>query len=203
MRRAIDITVAVTLLVLLLPILLAVAVIIRLDSPGPALFWQRRLGRGMEPFDVLKFRTMKADADAALHRDYVASLIKDAPAAVGTNGLYKLGVDSRVTRVGRSLRSWSVDELPQLWNVLRGDMSLVGPRPVIAYEADMYPAWYGRRFEVKPGMTGLWQVSGRNQRTYEEMVQFDIQYVDCNSLFLDLKIFVKTPWVVLGRKGVA
>jgi lipopolysaccharide/colanic/teichoic acid biosynthesis glycosyltransferase len=117
--------------------------------------------------------------------------------------LYKLSVDDRITRTGRILRSWSLDELPQLLNVIRGDMALVGPRPVIPYEVEMYPKNYLARFAVKPGLTGLWQVSGRNERTYEEMVSFDIQYAQAASLLLDLRILAKTVPVVLRRQGVA
>ena len=157
----------------------------------------------MRPFTVLKFRTMRADADSALHRDYVRSLIgTDAPENPPDN-LYKLVVDPRVTQVGRFLRSWSLDEIPQLWNVLRGEMSLVGPRPVIEYEVEQYPDWYLRRFAVKPGLTGLWQVSGRNERTYEEMVRFDIEYAERRSLWMDLRILARTAIVVMRRQGVA
>jgi lipopolysaccharide/colanic/teichoic acid biosynthesis glycosyltransferase len=108
-----------------------------------------------------------------------------------------------VTKVGRFLRSWSLDEVPQLWNVLRGEMSLVGPRPVIEYEVEQYPDWYLRRFAVKPGLTGLWQVSGRNERTYEEMVRFDIEYAERRSLWMDLRILARTALVVMRRQGVA
>jgi lipopolysaccharide/colanic/teichoic acid biosynthesis glycosyltransferase len=121
----------------------------------------------------------------------------------GGETLYKLAVDDRITPVGRKIRSWSVDELPQLFNVVLGDMSLVGPRPAIPYEVESYPAWYSKRFAVKPGLTGLWQVSGRNQRTYEEMVSLDIDYAENRSFLGDLAILAKTPRAVLGRKGVA
>jgi lipopolysaccharide/colanic/teichoic acid biosynthesis glycosyltransferase len=167
------------------------------------LFRQRRLGRNMRPFTVLKFRTMKADADSAVHREYVRSLIGADPEQHARGELYKLAVDPRVTPVGRFLRSWSIDEVPQLWNVLRGDMSLVGPRPVIEYEVEQYPEWYLRRFAVKPGMTGLWQVSGRNERTYEEMVRFDVEYAERRSLWMDLRILARTALVVMRRQGVA
>ena len=157
----------------------------------------------MRPFTVLKFRTMRADADSALHRDYVRSLIGTTPPENPPDNLYKLVVDPRVTKVGRILRSWSLDELPQLWNVLRGEMSLVGPRPVIEYEVEQYPDWYLRRFAVKPGMTGLWQVSGRNERTYEEMIRFDVEYAERRSFWLDLRILARTVVVVIRRQGVA
>jgi lipopolysaccharide/colanic/teichoic acid biosynthesis glycosyltransferase len=202
-RRTLDIAIAAVVLLLMAPVIAVVALTFRLSSPGPVFFRQRRLGRGMRPFTVLKFRTMRADADSALHRDYVRSLIgTDAPENPPDN-LYKLVVDPRVTRVGRVLRSWSLDEVPQLWNVLRGDMSLVGPRPVIEYEVEQYPDWYLRRFAVKPGMTGLWQVSGRNERTYEEMVRFDVEYAERRSLWLDLRILARTAIVVMRRQGVA
>ena len=202
-RRTLDIGVAAVVLLLMAPVIAVVALTVRLSSPGPVFFRQRRLGRSMRPFTVLKFRTMRADADSALHRDYVRSLIgTDAPENPPDN-LYKLVVDPRVTKVGRFLRSWSLDEIPQLWNVLRGEMSLVGPRPVIEYEVEQYPDWYLRRFAVKPGLTGLWQVSGRNERTYEEMVRFDVEYAERRSLWMDLRILARTAIVVMRRQGVA
>jgi lipopolysaccharide/colanic/teichoic acid biosynthesis glycosyltransferase len=200
-RRALDISVAsIALLVLAVPMLILAAAI-RIDSDGPALFRQRRVGRGMRPFTMFKFRTMSRNADTAPHRDYVRSLIDGEGQQDGT--LYKLSVDDRVTRIGDFLRGWSLDELPQLINVLFGQMALVGPRPVIPYEVEMYPESYLKRFKVKPGLTGLWQVSGRNERTYDEMVRFDIEYAEAASLLLDLRILAKTMPVVLGRQGVA
>ena len=202
-RRSLDLVGACLLVLILLPAILAIALAVRADSRGPALFRQRRLGRDKRPFTVLKFRTMYAHADEGPHRDYVCALIGGDAARSSTGGLYKLGGDDRVTRVGRFLRRWSLDELPQLWNVLRGEMSLAGPRPVLGYEVDVYPAWYEERFAVKPGMTGLWQVSGRNERTYEEMVRLDIEYVRRRSLWLDLSILARTCWTVVTRRGVA
>jgi lipopolysaccharide/colanic/teichoic acid biosynthesis glycosyltransferase len=201
-RRVLDFLVAGTLLLALTPLLMAVALAIRIDSGGPVFFRQRRVGRGRREFTIFKFRTMHRDADAARHRKYVQTLI-DGNSEAERGRLYKLSVDDRVTRVGRSLRSWSLDELPQLINVLRGEMALVGPRPVIPYEVDMYPDAYLRRFAVKPGLTGLWQVSGRNERTYDEMVSFDIEYAEAASLMLDLRILARTVPVVLRRRGVA
>jgi lipopolysaccharide/colanic/teichoic acid biosynthesis glycosyltransferase len=201
-RRALDLLVAAALLLVLSPLLALLALAVRLDSDGPALFRQRRVGRDLNEFTMLKFRTMYSDADAAPHREYVQALIGD-DSGPERGRLYKLSVDDRVTRVGRFLRSWSLDELPQLFNVLRGHMALVGPRPVIPYEVEMYPEQYLGRFDVKPGLTGLWQVSGRNERTYEEMVNFDVEYARRASLLLDLRILVKTVPVVLSRKGVA
>jgi lipopolysaccharide/colanic/teichoic acid biosynthesis glycosyltransferase len=201
-RRLLDIVVAAGALLVLAPLFAAIALAIRLESSGPAIFRQQRLGRGRRQFTVLKFRTMRHEADATPHREYVRSLI--ARGGAHEHGrLYKLSVDDRVTRVGRILRSWSLDELPQLVNVLRGEMALVGPRPVVPYEVEHYPDSYLSRFAVKPGLTGLWQVSGRNERTYDEMVRFDIEYAQRSSLLLDLRILARTVPVVLGRQGVA
>jgi lipopolysaccharide/colanic/teichoic acid biosynthesis glycosyltransferase len=201
--RGLDLMVAGFALLVLIPVIAVTVLAVRLTSPGPVLFRQRRLGRGMRPFTVLKFRTMRADADSKLHQEYVRSLINADPEPHEHGELYKLVVDPRVTKVGRFLRSWSIDEVPQLINVLRGDMSLVGPRPVIEYEVEQYPDWYLQRFAVKPGMTGLWQVSGRNERTYEEMIRFDVEYAESRSLWLDLRILARTALVVMRRQGVA
>ncbi|MGZ8665938.1 MAG: sugar transferase [Solirubrobacterales bacterium] len=211
-RRTADILVSGVALLLASPILIAVAIAIRLDSRGPAIFRQKRIGRGERQFTLLKFRSMRVDANPKLHRDYVTALIHNgspngsngaAPEHGNGGGLYKLAVDDRITPVGRFIRKWSLDELPQLFNVLSGDMTLVGPRPVIPYEVAEYPLWYRVRFSVKPGLTGLWQVSGRNSRTYEEMVRLDIEYAQRRSLKLDLSILLRTPWTLLSRKGVA
>jgi lipopolysaccharide/colanic/teichoic acid biosynthesis glycosyltransferase len=203
-RRTLDVLVAGAGLLALAPVIAIIAIAVRADTPGPVLFRQRRVGRDLRHFTVLKFRSMAAAADTARHREYVQELIArgndDAPSE---GGLYKLAVDDRVTRAGRFLRKTSLDELPQLWNVLRGEMSLVGPRPVIPYEVEQYPEWYLDRFAVRPGLTGLWQVSGRNERTYEEMVSLDIEYARRQSLGLDVLILFKTLWVVLSGRGVA
>lgn len=204
-RRFFDLVVGCTLILLLSPILLAVALAVRLDSRGPALFRQRRVGYEEREFTLFKFRSMRLDADPRGHQEYVTALIKGGDSTANGSGenLYKLAVDNRITPVGRWIRRWSLDELPQLFNVVLGDMTLVGPRPAIPYEVAEYPTWYLERFSVRPGLTGYWQVSGRSERTYEEMVRLDIEYVRRRSLALDLSIFVKTPWIVLSRKGAA
>jgi lipopolysaccharide/colanic/teichoic acid biosynthesis glycosyltransferase len=204
-RRGLDIAIAGLVLLVAAPVLLAIMLIIKLDSRGPAIFRQRRIGLNELPFTVHKFRTMYAEADATPHREYIAELVNGAAANQADDGqaLFKLAVDDRVTPVGRFLRKTSIDELPQLWNVLRGEMSLVGPRPVVPYELEHYSADQFRRFAVKPGLTGLWQVSGRNETTYTEMVDLDLEYVDRRSLTLDLSILLKTFPVVIERKGVA
>jgi lipopolysaccharide/colanic/teichoic acid biosynthesis glycosyltransferase len=204
-RRLFDIVFALTLILLLSPILIGVTLAIRLDSRGPALFRQRRVGYLEREFTLFKFRSMRIDADPQSHQEYVTALIKGEAANSngGRENLYKVAVDNRITGVGRWIRRWSLDELPQLFNVVRGDMTLVGPRPAIPYEVAEYPSWYRERFAVRPGLTGYWQVSGRSERTYEEMVRLDIEYAKRRSLGLDLSILLKTPWVVLSRKGAA
>jgi lipopolysaccharide/colanic/teichoic acid biosynthesis glycosyltransferase len=202
--RAADLLIAGLLVALLAPVMLIVAFCVRLDSPGPALFRQPRVGRGGRTFTLLKFRTMVVGADSAPHRDYIRSLINGGATAedpVG-NALFKLTGDARLTRLGGALRRWSLDELPQLLNVVAGHMSLVGPRPGLDYEVAMYPDWYLERLAVRPGITGLWQVNGRNERTFEEMVRLDIEYVRRMSVRLYASIVLKTPRAVLGRRGV-
>ena len=205
-RRSADLLFSLTLILLFAPVLIAVAIAVRVDSHGPALFRQRRVGYGEREFTLYKFRSMRVDADPRGHREYVTALIKGegaAPEEDGRETLYKVAVDNRITPVGRWIRRWSLDELPQLFNVLFGDMTLVGPRPAIPYEVAEYPSWYLQRFTVKPGLTGLWQVSGRSERSYEEMVRLDIEYTERRSLGLDFSILLKTPWTVLSRKGAA
>jgi lipopolysaccharide/colanic/teichoic acid biosynthesis glycosyltransferase len=205
LRRFVDLVFAVVLIALFAPILIAVAAAVRIDSHGPALFRQRRVGYREREFTLYKFRSMRIDADPRGHQEYVTALIRgeSSPPNGGSETLYKVAVDNRITPVGRWIRRWSLDELPQLFNVLLGDMTLVGPRPAIPYEVAEYPSWYLRRFSVKPGLTGLWQVSGRSERTYEEMVRLDIEYTERRSLGLDFSILLKTPWTVLSRKGAA
>ncbi len=202
-RRSLDLLSASILILLAAPVMIAIAIAIRIDSPGPAIFRQRRVGYQRREFTLFKFRSMRLDADEARHREYVSALITGEAPDGGGKDLYKLAVDDRITPVGRFIRRWSLDELPQLFNVVLGDMSLVGPRPAIPYEVESYPAWYLRRFDVKPGLTGLWQVSGRNERTYEEMVSLDIEYAQSRSFHGDLAILFRTPVTVLARRGVA
>lgn len=202
--RVVDVVVAVIALVLLSPVLLVIAIAIRLESPGPALFKQRRLGRGQAPFTVIKFRTMKQGASHDVHKKFVQSLIAGMePPATEDGPRFKLKADDRITRVGRILRRTSLDELPQLFNVVHGSMSLVGPRPPISYEVERYPAHWFKRFEVKPGVTGLWQVSGRSELTHEQMIALDIEYVEQRSLRLNLWILIRTIPAVLSLRGAS
>ena len=201
-KRVADFCASALGLVLLSPILLLIGLIVRMESPGPALFRQERIGQGSVPFTFYKFRTMADGNDPAIHQKYVRQLITQGSEDLkGDTGSFKIENDPRVTRFGRILRRTSIDELPQLLNVLAGDMSLVGPRPPLRYEVELYSARALRRLECRPGITGLWQVSGRCQTTFDEMVGLDIEYVDDWSLGLDLRILARTVPVVFGRKG--
>jgi lipopolysaccharide/colanic/teichoic acid biosynthesis glycosyltransferase len=202
--RAIELVLSGLLLVALAPLLALIALAVRLDSPGPTLFRQLRVGRRERPFTVNKFRTMHNGVGHDKHRAFVLGLIAgEEPEPRADGPRFKLPVDERVTRTGRFLRRSSLDELPQLWNVLRGDMSLVGPRPPIPYEVEHYPAHWFARFAVKPGLTGLWQVSGRSELTLEQMIELDIEYVQRRSLRLNLSILVRTLPAVLSTRGAS
>jgi exopolysaccharide biosynthesis polyprenyl glycosylphosphotransferase len=199
-KRAIDVVGAAIALSALAPLMAYIAVRIRLDSPGPVLFRQTRLGAGMKEFTTLKFRTMKVDTDDAEHRAYIEQTM--SPTAVsGHNGLYKLDRVDAITDVGRWLRRTSLDELPQLINVLRGDMSLVGPRPCIPYEAEGFAPHHLRRFTVPQGLTGLWQVTARASSTYGEALDMDVAYARGWSLGLDLRLLLRTPLQVLRQRS--
>jgi lipopolysaccharide/colanic/teichoic acid biosynthesis glycosyltransferase len=195
--RALDVTVALVVLTLTLPLLLVVALLVRVTSPGPALFRQTRVGRGGTHFRMLKFRTMRRDNDDSAHREYVGRLL--AGEATAQDGLFKLADDPRVTPVGAVLRRLSIDELPQLINVLKGEMTLVGPRPALPFEAELFPVWAAPRYLVPPGITGLWQVCGRNRLTMLEGLSLDVSYVEQRSLRIDLLILLRTIPAVLGR----
>jgi lipopolysaccharide/colanic/teichoic acid biosynthesis glycosyltransferase len=204
-KRVMDVTGSLLGLALCAPVFLVIAAAIRLTSPGPIFFRQQRVGRYGTPFVFLKFRTMHMGNDTHIHKEYVKQLIagQAKPQASNGNGLgvYKLTNDPRVTRVGAFLRRTSLDELPQLWNVFKGEMSLVGPRPAIPYEVEAYQTWHRRRvLEAKPGITGLWQVSGRSRVKFDDMVRLDVRYAMVRSVWLDIKILILTPWsVVLGE----
>jgi lipopolysaccharide/colanic/teichoic acid biosynthesis glycosyltransferase len=193
-KRVADAVLAIVLLVLLAPLLLAIAVAIRLDSPGPMLFRQQRVGRGRDRFTVLKFRTMHDGVSPAAHRAYIAKLAREE--AEGDE-LKKLTGDPRVTRVGAFLRRTSLDELPQLVNVVRGEMSIIGPRPALEYELEHYGAHHFARFDVRPGLTGLWQVSGRNAIGFIGMLELDAEYSRTSGPRLDLMILIRTPLALL------
>ncbi|MGE4086189.1 MAG: sugar transferase [Vicinamibacterales bacterium] len=202
--RLIDVTVASVLLAVLAPLLAITWLAVRLDSTGPAIFRQQRLGRHGAPFTLYKFRTMAVHTDDGPHRHYVTALLASSAGSgdvAGEGGAFKLAGDPRITRLGRLLRRSSIDELPQLVNVVRGDMSLVGPRPALAYEAAHYSRRDTHRFAVLPGITGLWQVSGRNLLSMRDMLELDVRFVEHRSLRLYLSILARTPREVLRPSG--
>lgn len=200
LKRVVDVVGATVGLVALAPLLLAIAARIKLDSPGPVFFRQTRLGASMRAFTIVKFRTMRADTDEEAHRTYIRAAM-DGRAVPTANGIYKLSRDDAVTPVGRWLRRTSLDELPQLLNVLRGDMSLVGPRPCIPYETEHFAPYHFERFLVPAGMTGLWQVTARAHASYGEALDMDVAYARGWSLGLDLLLVLRTVRHLFGRHG--
>lgn len=206
MKRVLDVVGSSLGLIVLSPVLLAISLLVKLTSKGPVLFRQTRVGQHGRKFTFLKFRSMYLNSDSSLHKEYVSHFIAGKAAmkesADGKASAYKLIDDPRVTLFGRFLRKTSLDELPQLLNVLKGEMSLVGPRPPLPYEFICYGTWHRRRIaEVRPGITGLWQVSGRSRTSFDEMVRLDLRYARKWSLSLDLKILLKTPAAVLFGDG--
>ncbi len=208
-KRAMDVAASAVLLALLAPVLGVIALVIKLTSTGPVLFTQDRLGQFAARFKCLKFRTMYTNCDAKIHQAYVQQFIagivaeqKGTEEGKSEQTVYKLTTDPRVTPAGRFLHKTSLDELLQLWNVLRGEMSLVGPRPPVPYEFEIYDVWHRRRvFEMKPGITGLWQVSGRSRTQFDDMVRLDLRYSRSWSLWLDIKILFATPRAVFSGSG--
>lgn len=193
LKRAVDATLAFTILAILSPFLSLVSVLIKLDSPGPVFFRQSRVGRNGKHFSILKFRSM--------HKDAEKEKAELEPVGRVNDHLFKIESDPRITRVGGFIRRWSIDELPQLFNVLFGEMSLVGPRPLPPEEAPGYEPWHERRLKITPGITGLWQVSGRNELNFEDMVKLDIYYIENWSLWLDFEILLRTFPAVISRRG--
>jgi len=204
-KRAMDLAIAISVVVIFAPLFLLIALLIKMFSPGPVLFKQIRAGKDGKPFTFYKFRTMRHDTDDTLHREYAANFIggkelrlKDE---ISERKIYKMPNDPRVTPIGRILRRTSLDELPQIFNVIKGEMSLVGPRPPIAYELSIYKDWHKRRLKAKPGITGLWQVSGRSSVPFHDMVLLDLYYINRWSLRMDIEILLRTIPVVLLGKG--
>ncbi len=205
-KRFMDVTGGLAALLVFSPLLVAIAVAIKLTSKGSIVFRQERIGEGGKRFTFLKFRSMHSANDPTIHKEYVRDLIKGAPrqekARDGRPPVFKLTNDPRVTVVGRVLRRTSLDELPQFINVIRGEMSLVGPRPPVPYEFECYDIWHRRRLlSVKPGITGMWQVGGRSKVKFDDMVRLDLQYARSWSPWLDVKILLQTPRAVLSREG--
>jgi len=201
-KRLMDVLIALGLIVLFGPLMLLIMAGIRISSPGPIFYWQTRIGKKGKPFSMLKFRSMQVKNDPDLHRAYVQKLIHEniQPGAPGKSNLKMLG-DPRITGLGKYLRKFSLDELPQFFNVLRGEMSMVGPRPSLPYEYEVYKEWHEQRLMVLPGITGLWQAMARNTVSFDDMVRIDIQYIQSMNLWLDLKIMFLTPVVMIRGKG--
>lgn len=216
-KRGLDLVIALLVLIVMAPLMGIVAALICLDSPGSCLFIQKRVGTrrvvrdGQESWETMefpffKFRTMVTNADPSIHKAYVKALIENDEAEMeliqgGDNHIKKLTRDPRVTRVGRYLRKYSLDELPQFWNVLRGEMSLVGPRPALPYEVELYPAWYWKRFQARPGITGLQQVKARCSANFEDQIKLDVYYAEHQSIWMDLWIMLRTPFAILKSDG--
>jgi lipopolysaccharide/colanic/teichoic acid biosynthesis glycosyltransferase len=206
LKRMLDIVGSSLALICLSPVFAVLAVLIKLTSKGPVFFRQQRLGQFQVPFAFLKFRSMHVATDADIHREYVKSFIAGRAEPNASNGsrkrVYKLTNDPRVTWIGKFMRRTSLDEIPQFWNVLLGQMSLVGPRPPIGYEIEAYDVWHRRRLlEAKPGITGLWQVHGRSRTTFDDMVRLDLRYSRMCSPIADLKILLQTPRAVFSGDG--
>jgi lipopolysaccharide/colanic/teichoic acid biosynthesis glycosyltransferase len=204
-KRIIDVVGSGAALLFLCPIFALIALAIKASSKGPVLFKQERLGQGGKPFRVLKFRSMRTDCDAKIHQDYVQQFIAgqvNGTASQTEKPVFKIQEDPRITPIGTFIRKTSLDEIPQFWNVLRGEMSLVGPRPALDYEFRAYEVWHRRRvLEIKPGITGLWQVEGRSRTRFDEMVRLDLKYARGWSNWLDLKILLQTPAAVIMGDG--
>ncbi|MEI6289357.1 MAG: sugar transferase [Chloroflexota bacterium] len=216
-KRALDFFIALVMLIILSPLLLFISLIIYIYSPGPVFFIQERVGAVRKVinneiywkkvnFRCFKFRTMRLNADPALHQKYIKALIENNEAQMAAlqsepTSIRKLINDPRLIRPGHILRKLSLDELPQLWNVLRGEMSMVGPRPAIPYEVELYKSWHLRRLEAQPGITGLQQITARSTADFDQLVKLDIEYVRKQSMLFDLMIMIKTPLVVFSTKG--
>jgi lipopolysaccharide/colanic/teichoic acid biosynthesis glycosyltransferase len=205
-KRVMDVIGAAVALILLSPVFLLLAVVVKLTSKGPVFFRQQRVGRYGVPFEFLKFRSMHVSTDAAIHQEFVkkfiAGKVVPAESSSETRVTYKITHDPRVSWIGKIMRRTSLDEIPQFWNVLQGQMSLVGPRPPIPYEIEAYDIWHRRRLlESRPGITGLWQVHGRSKTTFDEMVRLDLRYSRMWSPMLDVKILLQTPRAVLSGDG--
>ncbi len=201
-KRILDVLIALVLILLFGPLMLVIALGIRISSPGPIFYRQTRIGKNGKPFSMLKFRSMQVVNNPDLHREYVQKLIKEntEPRTLGKSSL-KILADARITGLGKYLRKFSLDELPQFFNVLKGEMSIVGPRPPLPYEYEIYSEWHKQRLAVLPGITGMWQAMAHNIVSFDDMVRLDIEYIQSMSLWLDLKIMFLTPVEMIRGKG--
>ena len=198
MKRWMDVTISIIMFIIFLPLFVLIPILIKITSGGPVFYRQMRLGRNGKPFVFLKFRSMYNNSDHSIHKKY----IEDYMNGNGNNGgIYKINHDKRVTPLGKILRKTSIDELPQLWNVLRGDMSIVGPRPPIYYEYNMEKEIQNRRLTVKPGITGLWQIRGRSKVPFHDMIKMDLRYIRSSSIIFDILIMFETVYIIFLGKG--
>jgi len=201
-KHSLDALITLPLFILQLPLFLLIALAVKLESPGPVLYRAHAVGKNGRVITMYKFRSMRVDSSSEIHKDYVTKLIKgEIQSDNGNEKPLKITNDPRITRVGNILRKFSLDELPQLINVIKGDMSLVGPRPCLPYEFEVYQEWYKRRVSVRAGISGLWQVAGRSEVSFEDMILLDLYYIYNRSLVLDFNILFETIFVVLGKKG--
>ena len=202
LKHGLDAMIALPLFILLLPVYAMIAIAIKLNSAGPVFFKPHMIGRHGKIFQMYKFRTMYSNSDSRIHEDYVIKLIRGEIGQKGIDGqTLKITDDPRITTVGRFLRKFSLDELPQLINVMKGEMSLVGPRPCTTYEFANYQNWHKKRTVIRPGITGIWQVTGRSEVAFEDMILLDLYYVYNRSIILDLNILFETVFAVLKKKG--
>lgn len=199
-KRAFDLLIALLMLPILVPVFVTIGILIVLDSPGPVFFRQTRVGKDGREFQIYKFRTMVHKFDDSAHREYMKQFIQGG-AEASENGDFKPPITKQITRVGAFLRKTSLDELPQMINIVQGNMSLVGPRPNVVWEVEEYDPWHTERLEVKPGITGLAQVHGRSSISFDEIVSYDVEYVRNQSLWLDFKIIIGTFLAVMKREG--
>jgi lipopolysaccharide/colanic/teichoic acid biosynthesis glycosyltransferase len=204
MKRVLDLGITIMILPFTIPLMALITVLIRLDSPGPALFKQRRVGKDGRIFQIYKFRTMSHNLDNTHHRVFMKAFVQ-GEIGDGNDGqtVYKPYTDSQVTRLGRILRKTSLDELPQLFNILKGEMSVIGPRPNVEWEAQYYKEWHKERLAVLPGITGLAQVNGRSEINFDTIARYDIEYARAQSLLLDLQILLRTATLVIAGDGAA
>jgi len=201
LKDVLDLIIGVVTLVVFSPVLLMVGLAVKLDSPGPAIFKQKRIGKDGKEFTVCKFRSMYVDADDKPHREAIKKLVEGEHAArVDGQGFFKPVDDPRVTRLGKFLRASGLDELAQVFNILRREMSVVGPRPAIPYELELYKDWHHRRLAVRPGVTGLWQVKRHDTQNFDDVIRLDLEYIDSFSIWLDLKIILLTFPMILFRR---
>ncbi|RKX69902.1 undecaprenyl-phosphate glucose phosphotransferase, partial [candidate division TA06 bacterium] len=196
-KRIFDILISFFCIIMLSPLMILISYLIKLNSKGPVIFKQERVGKDGKPFVMYKFRSMFSDSRHITHKQYIEKFILEQ----NDDSVYKINGDPRITKIGRILRETSLDELPQLLNVLKGNMSIIGPRPAIGYEVSIYRDWHKKRLRVKPGITGFWQINGRSKVKFDDMVILDIYYIENWSLLLDFIILLKTIPVVIGKEG--